>query len=213
MLFSSRTSASLLHCCAARHTRRPAKGVRVLTHGGRHGIQCPPRASGRAPEHAPPPHGAPHPARAGAALRHPGDAALARGRGRGAPLRSRHFPRKLGEGVVFRALAAYAAPRLRAAGIATADRVYGMHQTGHIDERYLLALMAALPPGLSEVYWCTAIRRRAWRPRWRRTSEGTTTWASWRRSPARGCGRRCGRGGGARLSSAVGAAVVLRASG
>jgi len=41
----------------------------------------PPRASGRAPEHAPPPHGAPHPARAGAALRHPGDAALARGRG------------------------------------------------------------------------------------------------------------------------------------
>src|SRR5947208_562319 len=34
-----------------------------------------------------------------------------------------------------------------------------------------------------------------------------------RRSPARGCGRRCGRGGGARLSSAVGAAVVLRASG
>src|SRR5438034_559874 len=34
-----------------------------------------------------------------------------------------------------------------------------------------------------------------------------------RRSRARGCGRRCGRGGGARLSSAVGAAVVLRASG
>src|SRR5437762_13083571 len=25
MLFSSRTSASLLHCCAARHTRRPLK--------------------------------------------------------------------------------------------------------------------------------------------------------------------------------------------
>ena len=63
-----------------------------------------------------------------------------------------HFPRKLGEGVVFHALAAYAAPRLRAAGIATADRVYGMHQTGHVDERYLLALVSALPPGVSEVY-------------------------------------------------------------
>ena len=63
-----------------------------------------------------------------------------------------HFPRKLAEGVVFHALAAYAAPRLRAAGIATADRVYGMHQTGHVDERYLLALVAALPPGLNEVY-------------------------------------------------------------
>src|SRR5206468_1140107 len=63
-----------------------------------------------------------------------------------------HFPRKLAEGVVFHALAAYAAPRLRAAGIATADRVYGMHQTGHVDERYLLALVATLPPGVSEVY-------------------------------------------------------------
>src|SRR5439155_62002 len=69
-----------------------------------------------------------------------------------------HFPRKLGEGVVFHALAAYAAPRLRAAGIATADRVYGMHQTGHVDERYLLALVSALPPGLSEVY-CHPARR------------------------------------------------------
>src|SRR5439155_1083705 len=63
-----------------------------------------------------------------------------------------HFPRKLAEGVVFHALAAYAAPRLGAAGIATADRVYGMHQTGHVDERYLLALLAALPPGVSELY-------------------------------------------------------------
>ena len=63
-----------------------------------------------------------------------------------------HFPRKLAEGVVFHALAAYAAPRLRAAGIAAADRVYGMHQTGHVDEGYLLALVSALPPGLSEVY-------------------------------------------------------------
>jgi hopanoid biosynthesis associated protein HpnK len=72
----------------------------------------------------------------GAALRH--DAA--------------HFPRKVTEGVVFQALGAYAAPRLRAAGIATADRVYGMHQTGHVDERYLLSLLAALPPGVNEVY-------------------------------------------------------------
>ena len=63
-----------------------------------------------------------------------------------------NFPRKVLEGAVFHTLAAYSAPRLRAAGIATADRVYGMHQTGHVDERYLLALLAALPPGVSEVY-------------------------------------------------------------
>ena len=63
-----------------------------------------------------------------------------------------HLPRKLGEGGVFAALAAYAAPRLRAAGIGTADRVYGMHQTGHIDEPYLLALLPTLPEGVSELY-------------------------------------------------------------
>ena len=44
MLFSSRTSASLLHCCAAPPHEPTAKGVRVLTHGGRHGIQCPTHA-------------------------------------------------------------------------------------------------------------------------------------------------------------------------
>jgi hopanoid biosynthesis associated protein HpnK len=63
-----------------------------------------------------------------------------------------HLPRKLGEGGVFAALAAYAMPRLRAAGIGTADRVYGMHQTGHIDERYVLALLPTLPAGVSELY-------------------------------------------------------------
>jgi hypothetical protein len=63
-----------------------------------------------------------------------------------------HPGRKLAEGLVFRALAAWAAPRLRAAGIVTADRVFGMHQTGHVGERYLLAVIEMLPPGVSEVY-------------------------------------------------------------
>lgn len=72
----------------------------------------------------------------------------------GAALRydAAHLPRKLSEGGVFAALAAYATPRLRAAGITMADRVYGMHQTGHIDERYLLALLPTLPDGVSELY-------------------------------------------------------------
>jgi len=63
-----------------------------------------------------------------------------------------HVGRKLAEGAVFNVLAAWAAPRLRAAGIVTADRVYGMHQTGHVDERYLLSVIGSLPTGLSEVY-------------------------------------------------------------
>jgi hypothetical protein len=65
---------------------------------------------------------------------------------------SRHALRKCFEGVVFHALARYAAPRLAAAGIVSSDRVFGMHQTGHVDERYLLHVIATLPPGLSEVY-------------------------------------------------------------
>jgi hopanoid biosynthesis associated protein HpnK len=64
----------------------------------------------------------------------------------------RNVARKLCEGAVFGVLAAWAAPRLRAAGIAVADRVYGMHQTGHVDERYVLALLAVLPQGVSELY-------------------------------------------------------------
>jgi chitin disaccharide deacetylase len=69
----------------------------------------------------------------------------------------RHMLRKTGEGLVFRALAAWAAPQLRAAGIVTTDRVYGMHQTGHVDEAYLLRLIPALPPGASELYCHPAI--------------------------------------------------------
>lgn len=71
----------------------------------------------------------------------------------------REVARKAFEQVVFRTLALLAAPRLRAAGIAYADRVYGMHQTGHVDEPYLLALLPRLPAGLSEIYCHPAERR------------------------------------------------------
>ena len=71
-------------------------------------------------------------------------AALAHDRG--------HAARKIAEGVAFNALAAWSAPRLRAAGMRVADRVYGMHQTGHIDERYILAVIAQLATGLTELY-------------------------------------------------------------
>jgi hypothetical protein len=63
-----------------------------------------------------------------------------------------HLLRKLAEGTVFQALAAYAGAQLRAAGIVTTDRVYGMHQTGHVDEAYVLALIPSLPAGTSELY-------------------------------------------------------------
>lgn len=73
----------------------------------------------------------------------------------------RHALRKCAEGTVFGVLAARARPRLAAAGIAFADRVVGMHQTGAVDEPYLLDLLARLPPGVTELYCHPAIGRAA----------------------------------------------------
>ena len=60
--------------------------------------------------------------------------------------------RKVAEGLVFQALSAWSRSRLGRSGIVTTDRVYGMHQTGHVDERYLLAVVEDLPPGVHEIY-------------------------------------------------------------
>jgi chitin disaccharide deacetylase len=81
----------------------------------------------------------------------------------GAALRydRRHLVRKTFEGVVFQALAAFAAPRLRAAGIVSSERVYGMHQTGHVDEAYLLDVISHLPSGVSELYAHPAVGQAA----------------------------------------------------
>jgi hopanoid biosynthesis associated protein HpnK len=65
---------------------------------------------------------------------------------------SRHRLRKRTESLIFRALAAYATPRLAAAGILAPTQVFGLHATGHVDEAYLLALIPRLPRGVSELY-------------------------------------------------------------
>ncbi len=64
----------------------------------------------------------------------------------------RWAPRKLVESGVFAALSCWAARRLSAAGIGFTDRLYGLHQTGAIDEAYLLALIPRLPRGTTELY-------------------------------------------------------------
>ncbi|MBX3745412.1 MAG: hopanoid biosynthesis-associated protein HpnK [Verrucomicrobiae bacterium] len=52
----------------------------------------------------------------------------------------------------FGALARRAAPRLAAAGIRHPDSVYGLLQSGRVDEPYLLRLLATLPEGDHELY-------------------------------------------------------------
>ena len=42
--------------------------------------------------------------------------------------------------------------RVRAAGLACNDRIFGITDSGGLDEGRLLAILEALPPGLSEVY-------------------------------------------------------------
>jgi hopanoid biosynthesis associated protein HpnK len=48
--------------------------------------------------------------------------------------------------------------RLRAHGIAYNDRVFGIACSGSMDEETLLAILARLPPGLSEIYMHPATR-------------------------------------------------------
>jgi hopanoid biosynthesis associated protein HpnK len=60
--------------------------------------------------------------------------------------------RKAAEAIVFLGLACWAEPRLRAAGIRFPDVLYGLHQTGAIDESYLTALIQSLRPGTTELY-------------------------------------------------------------
>jgi hopanoid biosynthesis associated protein HpnK len=78
-----------------------------------------------------------------------------------------HLGRKIFEATVFAALSRYARKRLAHAGIAHPQRMFGLHQTGRISERYVLALLAQLPPGISELYCHAALpddECRRWRP-------------------------------------------------
>ncbi|MGH7789745.1 MAG: hopanoid biosynthesis-associated protein HpnK [Candidatus Binatia bacterium] len=79
----------------------------------------------------------------------------------------RHLLRKLFEAGSFTALSAWAAPRLQRAGIRHPDRMFGLHQSGRVSEDYLLAVLAALPPGVNELYCHPALlddEARRWRP-------------------------------------------------
>lgn len=79
----------------------------------------------------------------------------------------RHLLRKCFEATVFNLLSRWALPRLQRAGMRYPDRMFGLHQTGHVSEEYVLAVLAALPPGVNELYCHPAIiddEARRWRP-------------------------------------------------
>lgn len=60
--------------------------------------------------------------------------------------------RKAAEALVFMGISCWAERKLRAAGIQFPDVLYGLHQTGAIDEGYLVGLIQSLEPGTVELY-------------------------------------------------------------
>ena len=75
--------------------------------------------------------------------------------------------RKLSESMAFGGLIRYAVPRLAAAGIRHPDQMFGLHQSGHMTEAYLTGVLAALPPGVTEIYSHAShvdAEARRWRP-------------------------------------------------
>jgi chitin disaccharide deacetylase len=64
-----------------------------------------------------------------------------------------HSVRKLTESVIFRALSRRTRRLMAARGIRTNDRLFGLHQSGHLSEPYVLGVIARLPRGLTEFYF------------------------------------------------------------
>ena len=60
--------------------------------------------------------------------------------------------RKVREGAIFSLLSLYARRKLKAAGIIFSDYLFGLHQSGNVNEAYLLGLIPHLRNGVTELY-------------------------------------------------------------
>jgi len=68
-----------------------------------------------------------------------------------------HFPRKVIEAVIFRALSRRTRRMLAARRIRTTDYLFGLHQSGNLTEDYVLGVIARLREGVTEIYFHPAI--------------------------------------------------------
>jgi hopanoid biosynthesis associated protein HpnK len=64
-----------------------------------------------------------------------------------------HVARKIIESIIFRTLSRRMLKMMKARGIRTSDRLFGLHQTGHLTEAYIIGLIARLPIGMTEIYF------------------------------------------------------------
>ncbi len=64
-----------------------------------------------------------------------------------------HASRKLAEAAIFRALSRRTRRMAAARGIRSSDRLFGLHQSGHLTEHYLIGVIERLPAGTTEIYF------------------------------------------------------------
>lgn len=64
----------------------------------------------------------------------------------------RHLPIKLVWGTVFNLLGRWCEKRLEGRGFSRAEKVYGLLQSGDMNEEYLLALLQRIEPSAAEIY-------------------------------------------------------------
>jgi hopanoid biosynthesis associated protein HpnK len=68
-------------------------------------------------------------------------------------LRRDHLARKLVESAIFKTLSRRAHRMMRERGLKFTDRLFGLHQSGHLDEDYVLSVIDRLGEGTSELYF------------------------------------------------------------
>jgi chitin disaccharide deacetylase len=68
-------------------------------------------------------------------------------------LRRDHAPRKLIESVIFRALSRRTHRLMIERGLASTDALFGLHQSGHLDEDYVIGVIDRLCDGTTELYF------------------------------------------------------------
>jgi chitin disaccharide deacetylase len=79
----------------------------------------------------------------------------------------RHAARKAREATIFNLLSRFAEGRFARAGIRHPRWMFGLHQTGHVTEAYLLDLQPLLRAGVTEIYCHPGLcdeESRRWRP-------------------------------------------------
>lgn len=64
-----------------------------------------------------------------------------------------HAPRKLVESIIFRALSRRTNRLMLARGLASTDALFGLHQSGHLSEDYVVGVIDRIREGTTELYF------------------------------------------------------------